>query len=85
MYLHSEVREKKLYFAADSDALISKGLAMLLLTLYNGMTAEYILKNPPTLLEEIGLIGALTQGRANGLSGLYLKMKQEALKTLLSK
>lgn len=83
MYLHTEVKEKKLYFAADSDALISKGLAMLLITLYNGATAEYILKNPPTILDEIGLTGALSPGRANGLSGLYLKMKQEALKSLL--
>lgn len=85
MYLHTHVEGKKLYFSADSDALISKGLASILIYLYSGEDAETILKTPPTFLEEIGIVGSLTPGRANGLAGLYFRMKQEALKVLLSK
>ncbi len=85
MYLHTRVEDKKLYFSADSDALISKGLASILIYLYSGESAETILKNPPTFLEEIGIVGSLTPGRANGLAGLYLRMQQEALKVLMSK
>ncbi len=83
MYLHAEERDNKLYFSADSDALISKGLAAILISLYSGQTAETILKEPPTFLEELGVIGSLTPGRANGFSALYLRMKQEAIKSLI--
>ncbi|MBI3900710.1 MAG: SufE family protein [Chlamydiia bacterium] len=83
MYLHSELREGKVYFYAASDALISAGLAALLLAVYSEEPPESILVCPPQFLEELGIPSALTPGRANGLSSLYLKMKQEALSFLL--
>lgn len=82
MYLYTTTKNGKLHFTADSDALISKGLASLLIYLYNGQTPETILKNPPSLVEELGILGSLTPGRANGFSSLYLKMKQEAVRAL---
>jgi cysteine desulfuration protein SufE len=85
MYFYSTFEKGRLYFAADSDALISKGLAALLIHLYSGETPEAILKNPPILFEELGIIGSLTPGRANGLSSLYLRMKQEAIRGLSAK
>lgn len=83
MYLHCEVKDDKLYFHAKSDALISAGLAALMCEKYSGMRAEEVLKTPPAFLDELGIPASLTPGRANGLASLFLKMKQQALQTLL--
>lgn len=84
MHLHASLQEGLVYFAAASDALISAGLASLLIFIYNGETPETILKNPPTFLETMGITSGLTPSRTNGLAGLYLKMRQEALKLLIA-
>lgn len=83
MYLSVSVEGDRLYFEADSEALISSGLAACLIEIYNGESAETILKSPPVVIEELKLLQILTPGRANGFQSLYLKMKQEALKLLL--
>ncbi len=83
MYLHASLKEGRLYFAAHSEALISAGLAAILISVYDGETPETILKAEPTFLEELNIPGSLTPGRANGLASLWLKMKQAALKALI--
>lgn len=83
MHVHAELKNGRIFFAASSDALISAGLAAILLEAYNGKSPEAVLKEPPVFLEELGIPDSLTPGRANGLASLYLKMKQEALKLLL--
>ena len=80
MYLHGRFEEGKLYFAAASDALISAGLASILISFYSGSTPEDILATPPTFLKEFGIVSGLTPGRANGLASLYIRIKQTALK-----
>lgn len=80
MYLKSKLENGRVYFVADSDALISAGLAAVLLQVYNGETPEAILKCPPTYLEELGISASLTPNRANGLYSIHLRMKQDALK-----
>lgn len=82
LYLHTIEIKQRIYFSAESDALISAGLAALLIEAYNGETAEAILTSPPQFLDELDIPLSLTPGRANGLASLYLKMKQEALKYL---
>lgn len=82
MYLHTELHGRKLIFYAGSDALISAGLAAILLQLLSGETPETILKTPPNLIDELGIAHILTPGRAGGFASLLLKMKQEALKVL---
>ncbi|QZA58573.1 SufE family protein [Candidatus Rhabdochlamydia porcellionis] len=82
MYLRSYLKDAKMYFEAYSEALISSGLAALLLSVYQGEFPEVILKCPPLFLEEIGLYAALSPSRSNGLSSLFLRMKQESLKAL---
>jgi cysteine desulfuration protein SufE len=84
MYLHTRTESGELYFFAASDALISAGLAALLIEVYNGEPPETILLSPPTFLDTLGIPSLLTPGRANGLASLYLKMKQEALRSLVS-
>lgn len=84
MYLHTTFFQGKVYFQAESNALISSGLANLLIKVYNGEIPEVILKCPPDYLEELGISASLTPSRANGLYSIHLRMKQEALKCLLS-
>lgn len=85
MYLRSWIEGENLYFQGESDALISAGLAQLLLAVYSGEPPEVILKCPPDYLETIGISASLTPNRANGLYSIHLRMKQEALKKLMGK
>lgn len=80
MYLHTLLKDGLLVFTADSDALISKGLAALLIAVYSFETPTTILKRPPTYLTEIGIPQSLSPSRSNGLSSLFLRMQQEAIK-----
>lgn len=82
MYLWSEYRDGRLYFQAESDALISAGLAQLLIWAYSGERAETILTTPPLFLNELAIPAALSPSRANGLASLHLRMRQEALRAL---
>ncbi len=83
-YLNAYKENDLVYFEVGSDALISAGLAALLLNVYNGETAETILKCPPKFIDDMGISASLTPSRANGLYSIHLRMKQEALKLLLS-
>ncbi len=84
MHLHSYLDVDKVIFHAESDALISSGLAAILVQVYSGETPETILKCPPDYLEELGIRASLTPNRANGLYSLHLRMKQEALKLFMT-
>jgi cysteine desulfuration protein SufE len=84
MYLHATFSDGKIYFHVHSEALISAGLAALLLAVYNEETPETVLSCPPLFLEELGIHQSLSPGRSNGLSSLYLRMKQEALNFLVA-
>ena len=75
----------KIIFEAESDALISAGLAALLTQVYSGETPEVILKCPPSYIEELGINSSLTPNRASGLYSMHLQMKQEALKLLVER
>ncbi len=82
MYLHAALQDGFMHFAAESEALISQGLATLLIAVYSGEPPEVVLKCPPTYLDELEIASSLTPNRANGLYSLHLRMKQEALKAL---
>lgn len=82
LYLEAELQDNLLYFRADSDALISKGLAALLIEVYSGQPPESTLKEPPLFLNTLGLYQALSPGRSNGLVSLFKKMQEEAIKVL---
>ncbi len=84
VYLHSELIEEKIYFTAHSEALISRGLAALLIMCYNAEPPETLLKCKPLFLEELGISASLSPGRSNGLSSMLLRMQKDALKFLIS-
>ncbi len=84
MYLHSRLDDGKIFFETEADALISAGLGVLLAEVYSGESPEAVLKCAPLFLEELQINASLSPSRANGLASLHLKMKQDALKALLS-
>lgn len=79
MYLEATPKDDLLILNADSEALISKGLAALLILIYSEETPFTIANCPPTVIQEIGLHNALSPARSNGLASLYHKLRQEAL------
>ena len=83
MHLHSYFENGKVLFLAESEALISRGLAALLVSVYSGESPTTILTCPPVFLQELGIPSSLSPSRSNGLSSLFLRMKQDALKFLL--
>lgn len=85
MYLHASLQNGRVVFQAESDALISAGLAALLIAVYSGEYPETILKCPPSYLETLGISASLTPSRANGLYSIHLKMKQDTLRLLVGK
>ena len=82
LYLRSTIEGKKMHFLAQSDALISAGLASLLIAIYEEESPETVIKCPPTVLKELNFASYLSPGRANGLSSLYLHMQQDAVKAM---
>lgn len=85
MYLHAEQKGECLSFNACSDALISAGLAAILIEVYSGETAETILKCAPDFLNSTAIPMRLTPSRANGLYSIHHTMKQKAIKFLIAK
>ncbi len=80
VWLASEYREGKMYYYADSDAIISKGVISLLIKVLSGEKPNDIVDSDLLFLKEIGLQKHLSPTRANGLDGMIKKMKMEALK-----
>ncbi len=85
MHLRAFLQEDAIIFAAASDALISAGLAAILIAVYSGETPQVVLQCPPAYLETLGIGASLTPSRANGLYSIHLRMKQDALKFLAAK
>lgn len=69
---------RRMGLAADSDAVIVKGLISLLLRLYDQRTPDAILASPPEVFERVGLGKMLTPGRANGLYSMVERIRQLA-------
>ncbi len=83
MYISSCLNGGLMAFDVYSEALISKGLAAVLIQVYTGEPPEALLDCPLVLFEKIDLVSILTPGRSNGLRSLLLRMKQDALKLSL--
>ena len=79
VWLSSEYRDGKLWFAADSDAIITKGIISLLVRVFNGHAPEDILKSDFGFVEQIGLKDNLSPTRANGLVSMIKQIQSYAL------
>lgn len=79
VWLQTDFCEGKLYFRAESDAVIVKGLLALLLRLFNGRTADEIINSDLRFMKEIGLAEHLSPTRANGLLSVIKQIRYYAL------
>ena len=84
VYMYARQEREVIRLTASSDALISAGLAMLLLLAYDGKSPEFILKNPPTFLERLQIASSLSPGRSNGVASMYRHMQKSALNFLVT-
>ncbi|OUT71565.1 MAG: Fe-S metabolism protein SufE [Crocinitomicaceae bacterium TMED16] len=80
VWLKSDIDNTRMVFAADSDAIITKGIIALLINVYNGEKPETIVKEDLYFIDQIGLQEHLSPTRANGLLEMVKRMKIEALK-----
>lgn len=79
VWLVSRFENGVLRFRGDSDALIPKGLIAVALRLYDGRTpADILAFDANAGFDRLGLSGALTQQRANGLASMVARIRQEA-------
>ena len=79
VWLGCREEDGKLYFSADSDAIITKGIISLLIRVYNGQTPDAILKSDLSFIEAIGLQENLSPTRANGLLSMIKQIRVYAL------
>ena len=79
VWLVAREKDGNVFFEADSDAIISKGICALLVKVFNGHPASEIVKNNLEFIERIGLKEHLSPNRSNGLVAMIKKMKAYAL------
>ena len=79
VWLTAEEKEGKLFFNADSDAIITKGIIGLLLEIFSGFTPQEIATTELYAIDKIGLKEHLSPNRANGLTSMVNKIKMTAL------
>ena len=79
VWLSAEAKDGKVFFEADSDAIITKGIIALLLKVFNGQPAREIVSNNLLFVDQIGLKEHLSPNRSNGLVAMIKKMKTYAL------
>ncbi len=79
VWLHSNYIDGKVYFYADSDAVITKGIINLLIRVLSGQTPDEIIDSRLEFIDAIGLKEHLSPTRSNGLSSMIKQMKLYAL------
>jgi SufE protein probably involved in Fe-S center assembly len=75
VWLDYELKDGKLYFRADSDAIITKGIISLLISVYSGRTPAEIAADDFGFVDQIGLKENLSPTRANGLVSMIDTIK----------
>lgn len=79
VWLHSELKDGKVVFTADSDAIITKGMVALMIRVLSEHTPDEIINAKLDFVEKIGLTQHLSPTRSNGLVSMIKQMKLDAL------
>jgi cysteine desulfuration protein SufE len=79
VWLHADFRDGRLFFTADSDASITKGLVSLVIKVLSGHTPREIVDANITFIDAIGLASHLSPTRSNGLLSMLKQIKMYAL------
>lgn len=76
VWLDYNIKDGRIFFNADSDAIITKGIISLLIKIYSGRTPEEILGSDFSVVDRIGLRENLSPTRANGLVSMIEKIRE---------
>ncbi len=79
VWLDGELKEGKIYFTADSDAIITKGIVALLVSVLSGRTPKEIIEADLYFIDKIGLKENLSPTRSNGLVAMVKQMRMYAI------
>src|SRR5574344_1042722 len=79
VWLAADYIDGKIYFTADSDAIITKGIISLLIRVFSGRTPQEIIDADLGFIKEIGLQDNLSPTRSNGLVSMIKQIKFYAL------
>lgn len=79
VWLYPEFIDGKIYFKADSDAIITKGIAALLIRVLSGRTPDEIMNADLYFIDKVGLSQNLSPTRSNGLLSMVKQMKLYAI------
>lgn len=79
VWVHAELKDDKLFFTADSDAIITKGIIAILIRAFSGQRPKDIIEANTDFIDEIGLKEHLSPTRANGLVSMIKQLKLYAV------
>lgn len=79
VWLHAAMKDGKIHFTADSDAVITKGIVNLLIRVFSDQPADAIIEANVDFIDKIGLKEHLSPTRSNGLMSMIKQMKLYAL------
>lgn len=78
VWLDAHMQDGRLWFKADSDAIITKGIISLLISVFSGRTPAEIVADDFSFIEQIGLKENLSPTRANGLVSMIETIRKTA-------
>lgn len=79
VWLNAELRDGLIHYTADSDAIITKGIAALMVRVFTGHTPQEILNASLDFIDEIGLKEHLSPTRSNGMVSMINQMRYYAM------
>lgn len=79
VWLHADYQDGKINFTADSDAVITKGLVALVVSVLSGFSPKEIAETELYFVEKIGLSKHLSPTRSNGLLSMLKQIKLYAV------
>ncbi len=79
VWLNAEMKDQKVQFTADSDAIITKGIIAILIRVYSNQNPSTIIETDTDFIDKIGLKEHLSPTRANGLVSMIKQMKLYAV------
>ena len=79
VWVDARLEDGKVYYSADSDAIITKGMIALLIRVLNGRTPRQIVDTELYFVDAIGLSENLSPTRSNGLAAMVKQMRMYAL------
>jgi cysteine desulfuration protein SufE len=79
VWIHAEMKDGKVLFTADSDAIITKGIIAILIRVFSNQSPQDIINANMDFIDEIGLKEHLSPTRANGLVSMIKQIKMYAI------